>query len=66
MLDESMHKSAVSFDSCGGGNEGKEVVIDVLANNPREMDDREWMATLSMVAVMVGMTWSSVADPYGL
>ena len=65
VLDERMQKYVVSFDSCGGGNEGKEVVIDVLVNNLEAMDDKDGMAMLSMEVSTVGITWSDVVGPYG-
>ena len=63
MLDERVQKSDVSFDSDGGGKDGKEVVRDVSANNIAPMAAKEGMAMLSMEVSMVGMTWSSVAGP---
>ena len=65
MLDESTHKYAVSFESCGGGNEGKEAIIDVSVNNPGATTDKDGMASLSMEVSMIGMTWFGVADPCG-
>ena len=35
MLDESMHKSAMSFGVDGGNTKGKEAVLGVSRNNPR-------------------------------
>ena len=59
-----MHKSTMPFDSYGGVNEGNEAIIDVSPNNPRDMADKDGMATLSMEVSTVGMTWSGVASPY--
>ena len=59
VLGERTHKSVVLVSYGRGHKDGKEVVIDVLANNIMPTANKDGMATLSMV----GITWSGVVSP---
>ena len=65
MLDESMHKSAVSLGSDGGGKNRKEVVMVILGNNTVPIASNERVALFSKEVLMVGMTLAGVVGPYG-
>ena len=66
VLDERKHKSTMSVGSGGGGKYGKEVIIDVSANDLETMTGKEGMDTLLMELQMMGMTCSGVVGPYRL
>ena len=65
MLDESMHKSAVSFGVSGGDTKGKEAVMVVLANNPGPTFNNGEAGMLSTMVLTVGITVEGVISPCG-
>ena len=65
VLDEIVHKYAMSVGVERGGNHGKVAVIGILMNNPRPTVDKERMDTRSKVVLMVGRTCYNVSNPYG-
>ena len=58
-----MHKSIVLLGAGGGGKVGKEDIMEVLVNNLGPTTSIEEMVASSIEVSMVGMTWSSVANP---
>ena len=63
VLDESMHKSAVSFGVDGGDTKGKDSIMGVLENNPRPtFNNGEAGMSLTMVLI-VGITLAGVVSP---
>ena len=65
MLDESMHKSAVSFHVRGGDTKGKEVVIVVSANNPGPTFNNGEDGMLSTMVLTTGITLACVVSACG-
>ena len=63
MLDESMHKSTVSFGVGGGDNNGKEAIMVVLANNPGPTFNNGEAGRLSTMVFIIGITLESVVIP---
>ena len=66
VLDESMHKSAMSLNAGGGGNDGKEVVMEVSTNNMGSIGNKEGVVALLMEVSMVGMKLAGAVNPYRL
>ena len=64
MLDESMHKYAVSFDVGGGDTKGKEAVMVVSANNPGLTFNNGEAGMLSTMVLTAGITLVGVVSPY--
>ena len=65
MLDESMHKSAVSFGVSGGETKGKEVVMVVSTNNLGPTFNNGEAGMLSTMALTAGITLACVVIPWG-
>ena len=65
VLDDSMHKFAVSVGVDGSGKDRKVVVSGVSTNNLGCTVDKDRMDIVLMVVSMVGMMCSGVAIPYG-
>ena len=63
MLDESMHKSAVSFRVGGGDTKGKGVVMVVSENNPGPTFNNGEAGMLSTMVLTTGITLESVVSP---
>ena len=55
VLDESMHKSPVSFGVSGGDTKGKEAIMVVLENNPRPTFNNGDAGMLSTMVLIVGI-----------
>ena len=62
-MDESMHKSIVSFGVSGGNTKGKEVVILVSKNNPRPTFSNGEASMLSTMVLTVGITLAGAVSP---
>ena len=56
VLDESMHKSAVSFGVSGGDTKGNGAVMVVSANNPRPTFNNGEAGMLSTMVLTIGIT----------
>ena len=65
MLDESMHKSAVSFGVNGGDTKGKQVIMVVSANNPGPTFNNGEAGMLSTMVFTTGITLAGVVNPCG-
>ena len=65
MLDESMHKSAVSFGVGGGDTKGKETVMVVSANNSRPTFGNGEAGMLSTMVLTAGITLADAISPCG-
>ena len=65
MLDQSMHKSAVSLGAGGGGKNRKEVVMVVSENNSLPTTNNEGVVAFLKEVSIVGMTLTGVVGPYG-
>ena len=63
VLDESMHKSTVSFGVGGDDTKGKEAIMVVSANNPRPTFNNGEVGMLSTVVLTAGMTLAGVVSP---
>ena len=63
MLDESMHKSAVSFGVGSGDNKGKEAIMVVLENNPGPTFNNGEAGMLSTMVLTTGITLVGVFSP---
>ena len=63
MLDESMHKSAVSFGVNGGDTKGKEAIMVVSANNPRPTFNNGEASMLSTMVLITGTTLACEVVP---
>ena len=63
MLDESMHKFAVSFGVDGGDTKGKEVVMVVSTNNPGPTFNNWEDGTLSTMVLATRITLACVVSP---
>ena len=65
VLDESMHKFAVSLGAGGGGTKGKEAIMEVSVNNLGPTANNEGVAVSSKAVSIVGITLGTVVNPYG-
>ena len=65
MLDETMHKSTVSFCVSGGDTNRKGVVMVVSANNPGPTFNNVEAGMLSTMVLAVGITLVSAISPCG-
>ena len=65
MLDESMHKSVVSFSVDDGDTEGKEAIMVVSANNPGPTFNNGEAGMLSTMVLTAGITLGCVLIPCG-
>ena len=65
VLDDSMHKYAISLGVSGGDTKGKGVVIEDSVNNPRPTFNNGGAVVLSTVVLMVGITLVGSIGPYG-
>ena len=65
MLDESMHKFAVSFGVSGGDTKGKEAIMVVLENNPGPTFNNGVAGVLSTIVLIAGTTLACVGVPCG-
>ena len=65
MLDETMHKSAVSFCVSSGDTNGKGFVMVVSANNPGPTFNNGEAGVLSTIVLIAGMTLVCVVAPCG-
>ena len=63
MLDESMHKSAVSFGVSSGDTKGKEVVMVVSANNLGPTVNNGGESMLSMMVLTKGIMLAGAVSP---
>ena len=63
MLDESMHKSVVSFGVGGGDTKGKEATMVVSANNPGPTFNNGEAGMLSTMVLIIGITLAGVVSP---
>ena len=63
MLDESMHKSTVSFGVSGGDTKGKDVVMGVSANNLGPTFNNGEAGMLLTMVLTVGITFTCVVIP---
>ena len=63
MLDETMHKSAVSFCVGGGDTNGKGAVMVGLVNNPRPTFNGGEDGVFSTIVLIAGMTLACVYIP---
>ena len=64
-MDESMHKSVVSFCVGSGDTKGKEVVMVVSTNNPGSTFNNGEANMLSTMVLTAGITFTCVVIPYG-
>ena len=62
-MDESMHKSKVSFCVDSGDTKGKEVVMVVSANNPGPTFNNREAGMLSTMVLAVGITLTGEVSP---
>ena len=60
MLDESMHKSIVSFGVGGGDTKGKEAIMVVSAKNPGPTFNNGEAGVFSSMVLIAGMTLACV------
>ena len=65
MLDETMHKSTVSFFVGGGDTEGKGAVMVGSANNTGPTFNNGEAGVLSTIVLIAGTTLVCVVIPYG-
>ena len=65
MLDETMHKSVVSFCVGGGDTEGKGAVMVVSTNNLGPKFNNGEAGVFSTMVLIVGMTLACVVFPCG-
>ena len=65
VLDESMHKSAVSFGVSTGDTKGKEAIMVVLENNPRPAFNNGKAHMLSTMVLTARITLVGVVYPCG-
>ena len=65
MLDESMHKSIVSFAVGGGDTNGKGTVMVGLVNKPGLIFNSVEAGVFSTIVLVVGMTLVCVVAPCG-
>ena len=65
VLDESMHKYAVSFGVDGGDSKGKESIMVVSTNNPGPTFNNGEAGMLSTMVLTVGITLAGVVSPCG-
>ena len=63
MLDESMHKSTVSFGVDSGDTKGKEAIMVVLKKNPGPTFNNGEAGMLSSMVFTVGITLVGVVGP---
>ena len=62
VLDESMHKSVVSFGVSGGDTKGKEAIMVVSKNNPGPFEEAGMFSTMEL---STGITLAGVVSPCG-
>ena len=60
MLDETMHKSVVSFGISGGDTKGKEAIMVMSVNNPGPTFNNGEAGMLSTMVLTVGITLTCV------
>ena len=65
MLDETMHKSAVSFCVGGGDTNGKGAIMEVSTNNPRPTFNSGEASVFSTTMLIAGTTLVCVGIPCG-
>ena len=65
MLDETMHKSIVSFCVSGGDTNGKGAIMEVSTNNPGTTFNNGEVGVFSTIVLVVGMTLVCVVAPCG-
>ena len=65
MLDESMHKSVVSFGVDGGDTKVKAAIIVVSKNNPWPIFNNGEAGMLSTMVLTIGITLAGVVSPCG-
>ena len=63
VLDESMHKSPISFGVNGGDSKGKEAIMVVLENNPRPTFNNGEASMLSTMVLTTRITLVGVVIP---
>ena len=62
-MNESMHKSAVSFGVDGGDTKGKEALMVVSANNTRPTFNNGEVGMLSTMVLAIGITLVGAVRP---
>ena len=65
VLDETMHKSAVSFCVGGGDTKGKGAIMVVSTNNPGPTFNNGEAGVLSTMVLITGTTLACVVVPCG-
>ena len=65
MLDDSMHKSTVSFGVDGGDTKGKEAITVVSTNNPGPTFNNGEAGMLSTMVLIAGIVLPGVVSPCG-
>ena len=65
MLDESIHRSAVSFSVSGGDTKGKGAVMVVSGNNPGPTFNGGEAGVFSTIVLVAGMTLACVVATCG-
>ena len=65
MIDETMHKSAVSFGVSDGDTKGKEAIMVVSTNNPGPTFNNGEAGMLSTMVLTTGITLAGVVSPCG-
>ena len=65
VLDESMHKYAVSLGGDGGDTKGKEAIIEVSANNPGPTFRMMGLVVSLIVVSIVGITLAGAIGAHG-
>ena len=65
VLDESMHKSAVSFGVSGSDTKGKEAIMVVSKNNPGPTFHNGEDGMLSTMVLTIGITLAGAVSPCG-
>ena len=65
VLDETMHKSKVSFCVGGGDTNRKGVIMEVSANNPGPTFNNGEAGLFSSMVLIAGMTLACVVVPCG-
>ena len=65
MLDETMHKSAVSFSVCGGDTNGKGAIMVVSTNNSGPTFNNGEACVFSTMVLIAGMKLVCVVIPCG-
>ena len=63
MLDESMHKSMISFGVSDGDTKGKEAVMVVSASKPGPTFNNGEASMLSTMVLAIGITMAGVFSP---